>query len=201
MKKILAFFSYLFHPLFIPVFGTILYLFISPNYFGTHQKYLILLQVAIITILVPISFFYLLKTLGKVDSVMISNLSQRKIPLLIQVFLITILIQKSVTIDRIPELFFFFFGGLLSTLITLVFLFAKIKASIHMIGISSLTTFVMGLSIHSQINMLNTISVLIIMNGIVAASRLEMKAHTTKELSIGFFIGLTPQLALWYFWL
>ena len=201
MKKGLPFFSYLFHPLFIPLFGTILYLFISPNYFETHQKYLILLQVAIITIFVPISFFYLLKTLGKVDSVMISDLSQRKIPLLIQVLLITILIQKSITIDRIPELFFFFFGGLISALLALVFLFAKIKASIHMIGISALTAFVIGLSIHSQINMLNTIFILIIMNGIVAASRLEMKAHTDKELSIGFITGLLSQLILWYFWL
>ena len=138
---------------------------------------------------------------GKIDSIMVSDLSQRKIPLLIQVFLITILIQKSITIDRIPELYFFFFGGLISTLLALVSLFAKMKASIHMIGISSLTAFLMGLSVHSQINILNTISILILMNGIVAASRLEMKAHTTKELSIGFFIGLIPQLTLWYFWL
>ena len=201
MKKILPIFSYLFHPIFTAVFGMIFYFFFSANYFELHQKYLILLQVTIISILIPISFYYLLRTLGKVDSVMVSNLSQRKIPLIIQAILIVILIQKSITIDRIPELFFFFFGGLISTLVTLLFLFGKIKASIHMIGISSLTAFVVGLSLHNQMNFVCIIAFLILMNGIIAASRLEMKAHNNKELIIGFFIGLLPQLVLWYFWL
>jgi len=194
-------FSYFFHPIFIPLFGTLLYLFISPNYFEIHQKYLILLQVGIITILVPISFFYLLQSLGKIDSVMLSEISQRKIPLFIQAFLITILIQKGITQDRIPELFFFFLGGLISTLLAFILLFVKIKASIHMIGISSLTIFTIGLSLHSQINILNTISIVIILNGIIAASRFEMKAHTIKELVFGFLLGLVPQTVLLPFWL
>lgn len=156
---------------------------------------------AIISILIPISFYYLLRALGKVDSMMVSDLSQRKIPLIVQAILIIILIQKSITIDRIPELFFFFYGGLISTLLTLVFLFSKIKASIHMIGISSLTAFVVGLSLHNQMYFLNTIAFLILMNGIIASSRLQMMAHTSKELLIGFFIGLLPQVALWYYWL
>ena len=116
-------------------------------------------------------------------------------------FLIVTLIQKSITLDRIPELFFFFFGGLLSTLLTLLFLFGKIKASIHMIGISSLTSFVVGLSLHNQINFMYYIAFLILMNGIVASSRLEMKAHSNIELAIGFLLGLLPQLALYFFWL
>ena len=201
MKKILPLFSYLFHPLFIPVFGTLFYLFINPNYFEIFQKYLILFQVIIISILIPIAFYYLLKTVGKVDSMMISNLSQRKIPLIVQAVLIIILIQKSITREAIPELFFFFFGGLISTIITLGFLFGNIKASIHMIGISSLTVFIIGLSIHNQINFLFAIAFLFLMNGFVATSRLAMKAHTGKELVIGFLSGLLPQLMLWFFWL
>lgn len=201
MKKILPIFSYLFHPIFTAVFGTIFYLFFAPNYFELNQKYLILLQVTIISIFIPISFYYLLKTLGKVDSMMVSELSQRKIPLIIQAVLIITLIQKSITLDRIPELFFFFLGGLVSTLATLLLLFGKIKASIHMIGISSLTAFVVGLSLHNQINFMYYIAFLILMNGVVASSRLEMKAHTNMELAIGFLVGLIPQLALYFFWL
>ena len=132
---------------------------------------------------------------------MVSELSQRKIPLIIQAFLIFTLIQKSITIDRIPELFFFFFGGLLGTLLTLIFLFRKIKASIHMIGVSSLTAFVVGLSLHNQINFMYYIVFLILMNGVIASSRLEMKAHTNIELGIGFLVGLIPQIVLFYFWL
>jgi hypothetical protein len=39
------------------------------------------------------------------------------------------------------------------------------------------------------------------MNGVVASSRLEMKAHTPKELVIGFLLGVIPQLFLLHFWL
>lgn len=147
------------------------------------------------------AFFYLLKTLGKVDSIMVSDLSQRKIPLLIQIVLIFILLKKSITIDRLPELFFFLFGGLISTLLTLIFLFGKLKISIHMIGISALTAFVIGLSLHNQLNFLGMISFLIAINGCIAASRLYMKAHTMTEIVVGFFAGMLPQLALWWCWL
>lgn len=201
MKKILPFFSWLFHPLFIPVFGTLFYLFCNENYFSAGQKYLILFQIIIITVLIPMAFYYLLKTLGKVDSIMVSDLSQRKIPLLIQMVLIFILLKKSITIDRIPELFFFMLGGLVSTLLTLLFLFGRIKISIHMIGISALTAFIIGLSLHNQANHLLPIAFLIMINGIIAASRIYMKAHSMTEIVIGFFAGVIPQLALLYLWL
>ena len=64
-----------------------------------------------------------------------------------------ILIKKGTTMDRIPELYFYFLGGLLSTLVVLCFLFCKIKASIHMVGISSLLFLVIGLSFHFKTNL------------------------------------------------
>lgn len=201
MRKILPLFSYLFHPIFIPIFGALIYLMYGENYFAIQQQYLILFQLLLITVLIPISFFYVLKMFGKVDSVMVSNLSQRKIPLIIQMLLLFILLRKSITIGQFPELFFFLLGGFISTFLTLIFLFAKIKISIHMIGISALTVFAIGISLLYQTNILFLISFLILMNGMVAASRLQLKAHTMIELVMGFFLGLVPQLVLGYFWL
>jgi len=201
LRKILPLFSYVFHPVFIPVLGTLAYFFWGKNYFEPAQQVLILLQIVIITILIPMAFLYLLKTLGKVDSFMVSDLSQRKVPLVIQVILMVILLRQSITIDRIPELFFFFAGGIASALLTLILLFAKIKASLHMMGISALTVFTMALSIYNQVNLINVIAILLLANGLVAASRLEMKAHTGTELVIGFLFGVLPQLLLLYCWL
>jgi hypothetical protein len=201
LRKILPLFSYLFHPVFVPVFGTLAYLLWGKNYYEPAQQLLIVLQIVIITILIPLAFVYLLKTLGKVDSIMISDLSQRKIPLVIQIVLMVILLRQSITIDRIPELFFFFAGGIVSAFLTLVLLFFRVKASLHMIGISALTVFTMAISIYNQVNLLNPIAVLLLLNGLVAASRLEMKAHDGKELVIGFLIGTVPQLLLLYCWL
>jgi hypothetical protein len=185
----------------VPVFGTLFYFTISNYYFTEQQKYLILLQISIITILIPISFYYLLRSFGKVDSVMVSQLSQRKIPLLLQAILIFLLITKSITANVIPELYYYFLGGLISTFLLLISLILKTKASIHMVGISTLTVFVIALSFHYHCNAIYTISLLVAMNGLVASSRLEMQAHTNKELVIGFFSGMLPQIILTYFWL
>ena len=201
MKKILPFFSYLFHPIFIPLLGTVFYVILEAQYFTLPQYLILFLQIIIITFLLPVAFFYLLRTFGKIDNVMLSDISQRKIPLFLQLMLFAVLIQKSITIDKFPSLYFFFVGGLLSTIITLSLLYIKFKASIHMIGISSLTVFIIGLSIHNQVNTINTVAFFVIMNGAVASSRLYMKAHSNKELFVGFLCGVIPQSLLLYFWL
>lgn len=201
MKKILPFFSYSFHPIFIPVYAALIYFFFNDSYFTNLEKYFVLFQIVIITILLPILFFFLLRAAGKIDSIMIATVSQRKLPLTIQCFLIILLVRKSVTIEHYLVLHFFFLAGLLSTLLALVLLFFKIKASLHMTTISSLTVFVIGLSIHTQIQNIYLIVFLVLMNGFVASSRIVMKAHTSKELVIGFFLGMLPQLLLMQIWL
>lgn len=165
------------------------------------QYLMLFLQIIIITFLLPISFFYLLRTFGKIDSVMLSDISQRKIPLLLQIMLFSVLITKSITIERFPDLYFFFLGGLLSTIVAFLLLYLKIKTSIHMIGISTLTVFMIGLSIKNEVNSNNIIALFVVLNGLVASSRLEMNAHNIKELLIGFLCGTLPQVVLFYFWL
>jgi hypothetical protein len=201
LKKILPFFSYLFHPIFIPIIGTLFYLLFDETYFTKTQCYLLVFQIVIITFFLPLSFFYLLRTFGKVDTIMLSDTNQRKIPLLMQMALTVILITESVTIDRFFELFFFFLAGLISTFFAFVLLFTNVKSSIHMIGIGAITFFIIGLSIHSQLNIIFLIAIMFFITGIIASSRLVMKAHSVKELVIGYLIGIIPQLSLWYFWL
>ena len=129
------------------------------------------------------------------------DLGQRKIPLVLQSFLFILLVKRSITIDRYFELHFFFFSALMSTLIALLLLFAKIKASIHMLAFSSLTVFVTGLHLHHPDHFPLIVPFLIFMNGVIASSRLVMQAHTPKELIIGFLSGSIPQLLLLVVWL
>ena len=201
MKKILPLFSYIFHPIFIPVYAAVFYFFFNYSYYSNPEKYFAVFQIVIITIVLPILFFFVLRTAGQVDSIMISEISQRKIPLVIQCFLTILLVRKSITLDHFPEFHFFFLGGLLSTVLALILLFFRIKASLHMVAISALTIFIIGLSIHNQTRNINGIAFLVLMNGFVASSRLEMKAHSPKELLIGLLLGIIPQLLLLGLWL
>lgn len=201
LKKILPLFSYIFHPIFIPVYAAVFYFFLNDSYYTNLEKYFALFQVVIITIVLPILFYFVLRTASLVDSILFSEISQRKIPLVILCFLIILLVRKSITIEHFPEFHFFFLGGLLSTLVALILLFFSIKASLHMVAISAFTIFVIGLSIHNQTRNINGIAFLVLLNGFVASSRLEMKAHTPKELVIGLFLGIISQLLLLGFWL
>lgn len=201
MKKILSFFSYAFHPMFISVYAVLLYFFLTDRYHSYQELFLIMIQIIILTILIPISMFYFLMTLGKANSLMLSEITQRKIPLAINAFLLYILITQSIREEVIPELYFFFFGALASTIITFLLIFVNLKASIHMIGISSITIFIIGFSLHTQVNHIYLVATFLLLTGIVATSRLSMKAHDGKELIAGFLVGVLPQIGLLSFWL
>ncbi|WP_369618296.1 hypothetical protein [Flavobacterium sp. CFS9] len=201
MKRILPIFSYIFHPIFISMYATLFYLFFKHDLFSTQEKYYVLLQILIITILVPILFYLLLRSTGHVNSIMIHETSQRKIPLILQCFLYILLVKRSIIISRYPELHFFFLGALFSTILALICSLFKIKASLHMMALSGFTIFVIGLNTHLQLQNPYWSAFLILMTGVVASSRLEMEAHSPNELVIGTFIGILPQLLFLYLWL
>lgn len=183
------------------MYATLFYLFYKEGAFSTQEKYYVLLQILIITVIVPILFFLLLRSTGNVKSVMIHETSQRRIPLILQCFLFILLVKRSIVITHYPELHFFFLGGLFSTILALIYSLFKIKASLHMMAISGFAVFVIGLNIHLQMHNPYWSAFLILMTGIVASSRLEMNAHTNKELLIGLIIGILPQILFLYLWL
>jgi hypothetical protein len=201
LKKILPIFSYLFHPIFTPVQACFFYLLFHNADYNFKQIISFFWDIAIITIFIPMVLYYILRYLGKVDSIMISNLEQRKLPLVGQSFLFIILVKKSIPLDYYPELHFFFLGALFSTLLALGLLFAKFKTSLHMLAISALTVFVFGMNIHLHIGNVYIIPFLLVMNGFVASSRLVMQAHRPKELIVGVLVGSIPQIAFLFLWL
>ncbi|MGE4347896.1 MAG: hypothetical protein AB7D46_10875 [Flavobacteriaceae bacterium] len=200
MKKFLPIFSYVFHPLFIPVMATLFYFYFGTNYFLFREIYIIIIQTVIVTVIIPILFFWLLYVLKKADSIMVADINQRKIPLLVQTLLFFYLIAKIIRIEYFHELYFCFLASIASTFLAFGLLFLRKKASLHLMGITGFLTFVILLSIHTQNNFVPFIAFLVFVCGAVASSRLFMKAHTPKELVLGSFIGILPQLAFAYFW-
>ena len=201
MKKIISFFSYLFHPVFTSLYGVLLFFLVQETSYSTHQVGLVIVQISILTLFIPIAFYYLLKSVGKINSVMATNIDERKFPLLIQAFLLFIVAKDSIKIDQLEELHYFFIGLIISSIISFALLFIKNKASLHLVSISSLTAFVVGLSCSNQSNNLVLISILFMLIGFIATSRLELKAHTLREVIIGFCIGFFSQMIVWKFWL
>src|SRR5690606_1994369 len=99
MNKFLKLFSYLFHPLFIPMMVTMIYFYLAGKYFMFRDIYILLIQVGILTIIIPVLFFWLLYVLKKADSIMVADINQRKIPLIVQIILLLYLIKTVIRIE------------------------------------------------------------------------------------------------------
>ncbi|MBP6039594.1 MAG: hypothetical protein KA523_05290 [Flavobacterium sp.] len=200
-KKCLPIFSYIFHPIFSSIYGTLFFFGIAKNYFNNPQIYITLIQVTILTVLMPLSMYFLFRSLGLLSSFTEASIAERRMPIAIQAILLFVLIKYSISKEMFTELYYFFLGGLLSTLVVLSAVLLKFKASLHMIGISAITAFIYGLSLYYQLPFTYLIGICIICMGFVASSRLYKKAHTPIELIAGIFIGMVPQLLLFKYWL
>ena len=201
LKKILPVFSYILHPIFVSLYGTLFFFLIANSFFYNSQIIVTLIQVTILTLLLPLSMYFLFRSLGVVSSFTEASISERKMPIAVQAILLFVLIKFSVSRDTVAELYFFFLGGFLSSVIVLASVILKFKASLHMIGISALTCFIFGLSMYYQMPFVNLVAFSIVCVGLVASSRLYMKAHTYPELIAGMIIGAGPQLFLYQYWL
>lgn len=199
--KILPVFSYIFHPIFVSIYGTLFYFLITRSFFYDAQIYVTLIQVVILTLFLPLSIYFLFRSLGIVSSFTEATLKERKMPIAIQAILLLVLIKFSISKEVTTELFYFFLGGLCSAVLVLILVFLKFKASLHMIGISALTVFVYGLCTYYQLPFAHLFAFCIVCMGLVASSRLYLKAHTYPELIVGMLIGIFPQLLFLQFWL
>lgn len=200
MKRLLPFFSYLFHPLFVPAYATLFYFFIAKDFFYQHEIYLVFLQVLILTLLLPASAYYLLRSLGLIKTKKLLDNKERRLPLAFYAILLLILIKNTFSTLVVPELYYYFLGMLISTMLALIFLLFGYKASLHMMAITSFTMFVISISAYYHITFLYIIAMFILCSGFVASSRLQ-SGNTMGEIGLGTFIGIAPQAVLWFIWL
>lgn len=201
MKFLIKSASYIFHPLWMPFVGSLFYFLVTPRFFPLPLIQAKLLAIAITTIFIPVVFYFLLKNLGKADSIFLKDVNHRRWPLFFYSLLIGLNLYQILNIYNYPALFYFFTGILLSVVTAFIFAWLKVKVSLHMLGLSGILMFVLALSIYYRLNLIYTIAFLIASLGLTASSRLHYKAHTMMELILGLLIGLLPQLILLNYWL
>lgn len=193
--------SYLLHPLFIPIGGTIAYFLITPKFSPIETQGTSILPIFILTVIIPIVTYYILKNIGVVTSIFLENISERKYPLFIHISVILLILYKVIPNNYISELYFYFTGLLGAAMACLLMLFFNIKTSLHVVGVSGLLMYLINLSIHFEINLIIAISIFTLLTGSVISARLYLKAHTKIEVVTGLFIGILSQLLTVRFWL
>lgn len=185
----------------MPLFGVIFYFSKTPRFIPKPIMGAKVFSVSILTLILPILLYFLLKTIKKVNSLQLETTKERILPLILNVIIITLILNRVLPHNDIPELYFYFVGILGSSIACLILALLKFKVSIHMIASAGFFMFTIAFSIHFKININGTIALMCIIMGAIATSRLHLKAHTPIELIMGFFIGLVPQLIVLNYWL
>jgi len=201
MNHILKSISFIFHPIIMPLLGVLFYFSKTPRFIPEPIMKAKVFSITILTIILPILVYFLLKTIKNVESVYLESTKERIVPLTVNIAIVSLILYRVLPPTEIEELYYFFLGILCSTIACLLLAILKFKASIHMIASAGFFMFTVALSIHFKININGTIALMCIILGAIATSRLHLKAHSNIELIIGFFIGLIPQLFVLNYWL
>lgn len=180
--------SIVFHPLFIALYATLYFITYTYTTLNPSETLDLINQILTSTVFLPLITYIVLKRLNHIKSMMAATTKERVLPLLVNVILLIHLIGQLESIKN-NSLFVFFIGCLFATLLALYYNKNNIKVSLHMIGIGVFTFFICH---HTSNLLIQMVSIIII--GLVASSRLTLKAHTVKELAIGLTIALTSQL-------
>lgn len=201
MKLFSTIISYILHPLFIPIGGTVAYFLITPKYTPLEIQSASILPIFILTVIIPIITFFILRNLGLVESLSLHTTQERKYPLYIHASILLLILYKVIPNNYVSELYFYFTGLLGATIACILLLFFNFKVSLHTVGVSGLLMYLINLSIHFEINLIIAISFFILATGSIITARLALKAHTGIEVIIGLLVGLLSQLLTVRFWL
>ncbi|AJH13712.1 hypothetical protein [Myroides profundi] len=195
MKKTAKLFSYIFHPITVPFLTTLLYFSLAHFYFSSVEMSIILGQVLITTCLLPICIYFLLRSLKLVNtSVMVSSRKERIIPFIINIVLLFMLKDYILYNNSAYTIRLYIWGLMNSYLLLLLFGLLKQKSSVHITTL--VTSFMFYIHVLIELQQPNIIGVIlfVFLIGIVASSRLLLRAHTAKEIIQGFCIGIIPSL-------
>ena len=190
------FFSYLFHPLFIPLYLTWFLEFVHPSYFtgfSLFEKGNILIQIGMNTIFYPLVTLLLLKGLKFIDSLFLRTQKDRIIPYIsssIFFFWAFFAIHGQDFIP--PVLVAFIFGIFLAASAALLFNI-YFKISMHAIGMGGAIGLFFVIQVSNTMLMSWPLSLVFLITGIVCTSRMILHAHQPKEIYSGIAIGILSQ--------
>lgn len=199
MKYVANIVSYLFHPVFIPTIITGCFNFLNADFFLPIERLVATGQAFFMTFLLPICIYFFLKSLGLLQSsVMIKNVRERSAPLFLNIVIINVLIFKIWGDIANASLKVFFIGYCISYSILFFSVLLKRKYSVHVASICSTVPLFVNQTTTYYLNPFYILPALLLLVGLIASSRLYLKAHTNVEVILGALIGFVPSFILFY---
>ena len=193
--------SYIFHPLFIPVYLSWFLIFINPLFpaINPADKWILLLRFIVMYTVFPLVTVFLAKGLGFIESVYLKTQKDRIIPYVvcgIYYFWMWYVLKNQ---PEFPKYFVMlslaiFIASSLGLIIN-----SFIKISMHTIALGIMITFMLLLAFSTDVNYGFYIAIAFLLAGLVSSARLVNSDHYPVEVYAGLFVGILAQLMAYYF--
>jgi hypothetical protein len=189
--------SYIFHPLFIPVYISWLVVETQSYLFGVFsewEKTIFIARFGVMYIMFPLVSVLLMKALGFINSIHLKTQRDRIIPYIVCMIYYWWMWYVLHNQPEYPRqfvilslaIFLASIGGLMANI--------NVKISMHTIGAGLMAAFVMLLGFSQDTNFGVYISIAILLAGIICTARFIDSDHTAKEIYVGLFVGILSLL-------
>jgi hypothetical protein len=193
VRNVARIISYIFHPLFIPVYLSWLvvqtqsYLFAS---FSNWEKTLFIIRFGVMYVMFPLVSVLLMKALGFISSIHLKTQRDRIIPYVVCMIYYWWMWYVLHNQPQYPNefvilslaIFLASIGGLMANI--------NMKISMHAIAAGVMAAFVMVLGLSQDVNFGVYISLSVLLAGCICTARLIDGDHTAREIYWGLFIGV-----------
>ncbi len=203
--------SVILHPLWWPTFGLYILLSLNPYLFGVAEpqgRATLVLQVFMLTFILPVFSIFLLKQLGFIKSWSLDERLDRIGPYLITLIFYMWLYINIKHDPKVPLVYnIFVFGALITLIAVFIFnLFTKVSAHASVMGgLLAMTWITFNVFSHENFSLFipgqgtvlfswrSVLITVLILGGLVGSSRIQLKAHRLKEIYLGYLLGFIAQ--------
>ncbi len=156
-------------------------------------KWIISAMVFSFSFVLPVLNIYTLYKLKRVSSFTLKIQSERTFPYIVTSCFYFGLFYLFLDLNIWPSIKILIFGAGLAILSTAI-INLKYKISAHMVGAGGIVGSLIIVSFIIKYNAVPELAALFLLSGVIATSRLYLKAHEPKQIYSGFFLGMSIQI-------
>lgn len=195
MKTFLRIITFVFQPLLMPSYAMILLMQLPLfQILGVYYRALAIIGTILFTAIFPALPILMMVRKGQIKDIFISQREERTMPYLFSLLAYFFWILFLWRTLQFPSEFIALAIGTVVSLILMVIINFKWKISAHLAGMGGFVGCLIGVSYIVGINPLWLIILSLIVSGLVAISRIYLKAHTLSQTIGGFCLGVLSVL-------
>lgn len=200
MKLFARYISFVLHPIFVPVYMAFIIVGTNPirfaGLYGKHYN-IVMGMLAMLMVGFPLISIALMKALGFIQSFQMKGVKERFIPMIavatFYLWAYTMFKPNSKMVFAQDALLSNMLLGCVLGVFFAFFFNSFYKISLHSIAMGGLVAVIMNIMPISPYNLLPLFLLVILLAGLVASTRLILKAHSPKEVYMGLLAGYFAQ--------